>query len=140
RWIMHRRLHPAIRQVLLERVTLLDGQRVNVPGVPGAGTHGRNTYAWHITPRGAVLSCDLPAAGEPAGQVSQFHAQDRALQTLHTHVEPNLAMHVARGLRVVPQIANALRESRVVRHDGARFAVGAEVFAGIETEAAETAE
>src|SRR5665213_3565181 len=73
------------------------------------------------------------------GQVFEFDAQHRALNAVHSGVPADLRMVIFLVLPVVSQNLNFSRQFLVVGDYATRFAQGAEVLAGIETETSRNA-
>ena len=76
----------------------------------------------------------------PFCQMLQFHAQHRALNAFHAIIVADFVVIIAHGRAVLAQRTGALGKGGVVRHERAAFAAGAEIFAGIKTEAGNFAE
>ena len=76
----------------------------------------------------------------PFRQMLQLHAEHRALNAFHAVIVADFVVVIAHGGAVFAQGAGALVKGGVVRHQRAAFAAGAEIFAGIKTEAGNVAE
>ena len=74
------------------------------------------------------------APGVVRVQVRQFHAEHSRLDAVHPGVPSNDIMMVFPGLAMVAEHAHAIGERGIVGGDGAGFAEGTEVFAGIKAE------
>ena len=80
------------------------------------------------------------ARPRPGVQVFEFHAQHRALDAFHAVVEPHFLVVVTLRGPVFAQGTSARGIRRIIRHQPAAFAIGAEVLAWIEAEAGHYAE
>src|SRR5262249_24963290 len=84
-----------------------------------------------------VASRQAPAPIRPLRQEGQPRAQDRRLQFVETRVHgARLIVAITAALASITQASKAIRQSGVVRDDGATIAERAEILGRIETERA----
>src|ERR1700722_4593457 len=87
-----------------------------------------------------VFSSDCPPRLRPSLKITQLDAQNRSLQTLHAVVVSAQQVMIFAILSPVAQHANLLRVIRIAGSDRPTLAVGAQIFGGIKTEAAQIAD
>ena len=130
---------PFACSVRCRRRAVLGADGVDVIDVPGVGCLGRDLDA-AIEQQPAVFDRVLPARVGPLVEMAQLDAKDAALHPFHAVVEALEHVVVLLLRAPVAQHPDPFRHRRVVGHDHAAFAVGAEVLARVEAEAPRVAE
>jgi hypothetical protein len=140
RRIMHSRGDALFVQVAVQSVALAAAHDKQVVNVLPAGCGLGQRDARHIGQCPAVLVSECLASRVPRFQMAELHAQQRCLHTVHPTVEADYGMQILARLPVVAQQGDARRQCGIIGGHRAGVTEGAEVLAGVETEAAGTPE
>ena len=134
--VVHAARDPVGVQMRAQGVALLGQDHVLVPDVIAAGGGRRRSdhrrAGQHAGQCGGGGAAALVDVVEPA----QLHAQDRRLEGVEPRGGADHVMVVAGPLAVRAQQPDLVGDRRVVRHEPAAVAPGAEVLRGVEGEAA----